>query len=136
VFVVRFGKFNNSQPPITNLQHFTEPDNNPELNDNSDTHIHIQVTSNETIRELAEIPVNDIRTDPGVIGGVWIDYDGLTMNVYYNGKSDQEKPLKPAAMATVSLASLFRDTRLFFGFTAGTYNQGDNHDIVAWSFTS
>ena len=101
-------------------------------------HIHIQVTVNDTIRELVEVPVSNIRTAPGTMGGIWIDYDGVTIQVYHKDNitttNPMEKPSSPTAMATVSLAGLFRDTSLFFGFAAGTWNQGDTQDIVAWSF--
>jgi hypothetical protein len=84
--------------------------------------------------ELAQRRVSELRTEPGAIAGLWIDYDGTTIKVYHNVESDKEKPPKPSVVATVSLVGLFRNNQLFFGISAATWNQGDNQDIVAWSF--
>ena len=110
-------------------------DDNPDLNDEDGRHIHIQVTTtNDVLRQLSQRPVKEIRTDPELIGGLWVDYDGTTIRVYHNVESDKEKPVIPSGMARISLVDLFQDNQLFFGFSAATWNQGDNQDIVAWSF--
>jgi hypothetical protein len=64
--------------------------------------------------ELAQRRVSELRTDPGVIAGLWIDYDGTTIKVYHNVESEQGDSLLDLPWRPPSRwRGLFRNNQLF-----------------------
>lgn len=104
-------------------------------NDNSGNHIHVQfILSGGSIVEIAESAPVEIRTGPGIIGGMWVDYDGQVLRVSHN-VTGRSKPRNPLLTANISLADFFSGSDVFVGYTAGTAGQADNHDIMSWSIS-
>lgn len=107
----------------------------PHVNDNSGNHIHIQlIKNNGETQELAETGPRVIRTADGVVGGVWVDYDGTTLSVSHNAYGTA-KPSSPILTVDVNLASFFSGKDVFVGFTGATWAEGDNQDIVSFKIT-
>ncbi|KFK33933.1 hypothetical protein AALP_AA5G080000 [Arabis alpina] len=64
---------------------------------------------------------------------VWVDYDGLLLNVSL-APIEIEKPNRPLLSRAINLSEIFQD-KMYVGFSASTGNMLSNHYILGWSFS-
>jgi hypothetical protein len=99
------------------------------------SHIAIITNTGGTIAQNPNGPVGMARFNDGGVKHVWVDYDGTTMDVYYN--TVDVKPASPHVSAVIDLSAHFSGSQdLFVGFTGATGGSLNNHDLVNWQFSA
>jgi hypothetical protein len=63
---------------------------------------------------------------------MWVDYNGETMRVFVNNQGDL-KPVDAQLEIAVDLTDFWDGRDVIVGYTAGTFSQADNQDILSWS---
>jgi hypothetical protein len=64
----------------------------------------------------------------------WIDYDGTTMEVRFSNTG--ERPKDPQIQYEIDLLELLKGNQAYLGFTAGTGDLVEVHDIISWYFST
>jgi len=64
----------------------------------------------------------------------WIDYDGTTMEVRFSNTG--VRPLDPQIKYALDLLDLLKGNQAYLGFTAGTGDWVQIHDIISWQFST
>ena len=105
-----------------------------ELNDSCDDGVHVQLAyATGLIQELAE-ECRSVQTSSGVSGGLWITYDGEYLKVSHDATTASSRPA-PIINTPVDLTTFFDSSEpVYIGFTSGTYWEGNNHEVWAFSF--
>lgn len=105
--------------------------NGPGLSDGNSNHISVN-TNGSLAAALATTPIAP-RFDNGGIWDAWIDYDGMTLDVFVDPTNSGIKGA--AVLSTViDIKSLIGSTA-HVGFTAATGAAFGDHDILSWSYT-
>ena len=83
-----------------------------------------------------DVPDIEIRTnkDGFPAGRMWVDYcSDQLFRVYLNATGDT-KPENALVEVLFDLKAFFTGPSVVVGYTAATWSQGDNHDIMSWEF--
>ncbi|MBI3661256.1 hypothetical protein HY230_12400 [Candidatus Acetothermia bacterium] len=105
--------------------------NNGSIDGNSGNHVGINLNGN-----LASVVLQPVieRMNNGAIWYAWIDYDGTTKQLAVRLSRTAVRPATPLVSRTVDIAAILRQSTAFLGFTSGTGNASNDHDIRAWEF--
>ncbi len=116
---------------------FCSLDENTYVDDNGENNIHIRyIDSDGVVTELIESSSINIRTDDSgtPAGRIWVEYCNDIIRVSLNSAGD-EKPPDPQLVYKFDLTSLFNGRDVFVGLTASSWDEGDYHDIMSWTFS-
>ena len=72
------------------------------------------------------------RFDDGTLQTVWIDYDGVTLEIFISPTNI--KPAFPILTQVIDISTIIGTNNAFVGFTAGTGAAFGNHDIINWTY--
>jgi len=108
----------------------------PPFNDDYADHLHVQIiNSSGTVVELGEAAVSVQTPAEGQVGHVWVDYCNNDLHIYIDTSSGTIKPSTPSLTVNPNITGLFAlNAPFYLGHTAGTWDQGDYHDIMSWEF--
>jgi len=103
--------------------------NNGAPQDTDGNHVGIDLNGSVASVVTAAIPT---RLNNGAVWFAWIDYDGTTLTLRLSQTST--RPVAPTLSRTVDLAAVLGTTQAFVGFTSGTGDAFENHDVLTWRF--
>lgn len=104
---------------------------NSDPNDN-----HVALVTNGSVQHAIFAPVTPsvIMSDGGTYH-VWVDYDGVTVEVRLNTTNDRNTSSVLLSTA-IDLKSIFSNQQVFFGFTGATGNDSQTQDIGSFYINS
>lgn len=92
---------------------------------------HLGVDVNGSVSSVATAGVAT-RFDDGNAWFAWIDYDGSTLEVRANQTG--VRPSLSLLSLNLDLPGIIGSNSAYVGFTAGTGNADENHDILNWTY--
>jgi len=92
----------------------------------------IAVTVNGDFQRQRAAAASPVNLNSGSVNYAWIDYDGVTNQLYVYVSSSNEKPVAPVLSTKIDLRTYVGD-QFYAGFTASNYDRPNAHRIVSWS---
>ncbi len=86
--------------------------------------------------EMRSLLTKHIQTpfNNGKIWHAWVDYDGKRQTLEVRLSTTEQRPHRPTLRHKIHLRNIFKQQRVYVGFTAGTAASGNTHDVLRWHF--
>ena len=122
----------NTITPSVAIEFDTHQNSFPLRNSNDPDGNHVALIINGEVNNHLAFNSPSFSLNNGTSRFVWIDYVGVSKKLEVFLATENTKPATPAISTTLDLAATVGN-KAFFGFSAGTGEGFNSHDILAWN---